>query len=140
MNECEADLGVLCIYLGIEEHPNIEYTKHAEGNHLTNPRFFAYTEEVDGKIQNQINVCRAIDNLPPDVRIGVLLHELGHIHAGLDEVDADNWVLSVCPESDYQYEERLLIESPDGKDPVEIKSIQRVSNSFMQAIGHMECD
>jgi hypothetical protein len=129
------DLVVLCDYLNID-NPLLVRSKVADENHRKSPRLFAFVEEQ----KNAINVSSAMDALPPDIRMGLLLHELGHIHGSMDEVEADAWVLAIAPESGYHYEAEITFKSPLYEDPVTAKNIQCVSQQFMKMLGHMEED
>jgi hypothetical protein len=135
MRFADSDLSVICDYLGLPR-PSLIYSREADQNHLNNPRQFAMVES--GK--NAIYVSGAIEHVPPDVRMGLLIHELGHIHGSLDEVDADAWVLSVAPEAGYHYEAEVTFKSPLYEEPVTAKNIQCVSQQFMRSLGHMEED
>jgi hypothetical protein len=131
----QSDLNTICAYLDIPV-PSLVRSREADDNHRRNPRLFAFV--VDGS--DTINVCAAMETIPADVRIGLLLHELGHLRRSMDEVEADEWVLIAAPESGYHYEAEVTFKSPLYKEPVTAKNIQCVSNQFMRTIGHLEED
>ena len=61
----------------------------AELDHAQDGRVFAHVFHHAGLI---ICLCRAFDKLPLGHRIGILLHEIGHLMSDGGEAEADLWV------------------------------------------------
>lgn len=135
MRQADTDLTTICDYLNIQR-PDLLFSRFANGNHLKNPRFLAMV--IEGK--PEIHVSTAIEAVPADVRLGLLLHELAHSRGIMDEVEADAWVLSTVPEAGYHYVDEIEFRSPLYDDPVVAKNVQCVSQQFMKTFGHMEED
>jgi hypothetical protein len=135
MRQADTDLTVLCDYLSLPR-PTLYYSKFANDNHLKNPRFLAMV--IEGR--SEIHASTAIESVPADVRIGLLLHELAHARGIMDEVEADAWVIGIVPEAGYHYVDEVSFKSPLYEDPVIARNVQCVSQQFMKTIGHMEED
>lgn len=132
MTNTERDIKILCDYLGVETAPEIIYTRAASDLNKAKPRQFAYVEtEVYA-----IHTCPSMDLIPPAIRAGLLLHELGHIFGGMDEVKADEWVLQNAPDSGYTYIANLRYVNA-WRQPVTAQNIQTVSEVFtISAMGY----
>jgi hypothetical protein len=104
----------------------------------TNPRAFCY---VDRAYPSEINCTKAIEFLPPEARVGVLFHELGHIfldafHDDASEVDVDAWCLLTVPEANYVYRDTPYVISEKAYMKRRVaKSLQNVSSDFLRMLG-----
>jgi hypothetical protein len=84
----------------------------------------------------RILCSRALEDVPSEVRFGILLHEVSHlvndyIGAGPnDEVDTDSWVISAVPESDYHYKNIVYMNSLVGKMTT-ARNVESVSPKFL---------
>jgi len=65
--------------------PVVEWCRVAERDHTRSRRQYAHT----GHVKGVICVARAYYTLPVKYRVGVLLHEFGHLAGARDEMDAD---------------------------------------------------
>jgi hypothetical protein len=63
--------------------------KLIEKDHAKDPRVFAH---VFHRRNKAICVCRAFSRLPLGHRIGIILHEIGHLMSDGGEAEADLWV------------------------------------------------
>jgi len=63
--------------------------KLVEKDHARDSRVFAHVFHRHNKA---ICVCRAFSRLPLGHRIGIILHEIGHLMANGGEAEADLWV------------------------------------------------
>ena len=101
-------------------------------------RAFCYVQEEDF----QIHCAYALENVLPTVRLGILLHEIGHIRLnafheeeGDDdfEVDVDSWILKNLPEAEYTYADHTY--PALGKSGVrKAKNLQRISGDFKRSV------
>jgi hypothetical protein len=69
------------------------------------PRAFCFVEK---EFPNVIHCAEAIEGLPPEARVGVIYHEVGHIllnafHGDESEVDVDEWCVNFIPTANYTY-------------------------------------
>lgn len=86
-----------------------------------------------------VECSAAIEALPRNVRVGVLLHELGHHAVDAfkdedDEVDVDLWVVTHVPEAAYTYVERVEYIHPLTGKKVEARNIETVGDDFLELI------
>jgi hypothetical protein len=99
------------------------------------PRAFAYVEEGSFII----HAARNIERLPANFRVGILLHEIGHIvikgfHGPDSEVDVDQWVLDSFPEANYDYEDAAYIDTFT-MDRRIASDLQYVGDDFVALLG-----
>lgn len=105
-------------------------------DHLNDPRAFCAVEEG---ITNAIFCTDAIEKVPENVRVGLLLHEIGHLlldafdHEipGGEEVEVDAWILKNVPEAGYRY-----VDYPHvwrGKERTAL-NVQTVSDAFLKKV------
>jgi hypothetical protein len=88
-----------------------------------------------------IHCSKALENVSERVRIGILLHEIGHIalQAFHDEGDdscevvVDSWVNETFPEADYKFAHHKYASSAGRKRTA--KSIEHVSAEFADLLG-----
>ena len=113
--------------------------KHDKKNR-SNPRFFCYVEEYR---EGEPWIIRCAGNLElaaPPLRIGVLLHEIGHLVLNAfregqeSEVDVDTWVLDSFPESGYTYRDGAYYPEGAPRTLVTAKDVQHVSPEFVLRI------
>jgi hypothetical protein len=102
---------------------------------LKSPRAFCHVMPGDWAIY----CSRRIEDLPGRNRVGLLLHEIGHleIHGFKsldDEVDVDEWILKSVPEARYQYETVSYLVG-DQADPRVAQNLQTVGEDFYERIG-----
>ncbi len=87
------------------------------------PRAFCYVTEKDFRI-----FCtKYIEKLPVASRLGILLHEIGHLYTdafGPDEVevDVDEWCMEFAPELKYTYQDVVYIRNKN--EVAEAKNLQ----------------
>jgi hypothetical protein len=60
-----------------------------EKDHKEDPRVYAH---VFHKPKKTICLCRAYDRLPLGHKLGIMLHEIGHLLSDGGEAEADLWV------------------------------------------------
>jgi hypothetical protein len=98
------------------------------------PRAICYVRSDDPAIY----CSGAIEALAPEVRMGVLLHEVGHLileaFCGDDcEVDVDDFCINDVAESGYHYADSEYI-SPWTQTAVLAKNIEHVSQVFLDEV------
>jgi hypothetical protein len=81
-----------------------------------------------------IYCSQAIEIITPNVRVGLLLHEIGHLYipamsSDKSEVDVDEWILNEVAEAGYGYLPQYRY-TRNGK-LVEAHNIQTVSTEFV---------
>jgi hypothetical protein len=117
----------------------IVYDPDQDALNEKDPRAFCYVVQDDWKIY----CTRNLEALPPEARMGILLHEIGHLHLdafgaeeGNDndefEADVDAWILGNVPEASYTYEDveyYALIGNLRGA-----KNLQCVSTQFLRRV------
>ena len=86
----------------------------------------------------RIYCTQAIEMLPPDARMGILLHEIGHIHltafhGDASEVDVDEWILLNVREAKYTYAD-VRYRAPQSTMQRDAKNLQRVGWNFLETI------
>ena len=112
----------------------LEYSEDADQEHLENPRQFCFVTP-----DNWVIYCsRAIEDVSPNVRIAILLHEIGHLHCDAflgdeSEVDVDTWVLQEFPDAGYTYMNHRFYSQVHGDDVV-AKNVQHVHDSFVNEV------
>lgn len=84
-----------------------------------------------------IHCAKAIEELPPQYILGLLLHEITHVIIGVDEVgdpelQVDEFILNQWPETDYEYSDVMYLDR-NGKRRM-AKNLERVSVRFMEDI------
>jgi hypothetical protein len=97
-------------------------------------RAFCYVRSNDPVIY----CSAAIENLLPEARMGVLLHELGHLlleaFCGDDcEVDVDEFCMNEVPASGYHYADAQYL-SPWTNELVTAKNLECVSPAFLEEV------
>jgi len=108
--------------------------KHDRKNR-ENPRAFCYVQEQDWTI----HCASALERAAPPLRVGVLLHEIGHLVLNAfkegqeSEVDVDSWVLDIFPESGYTYVDGSYF-APHNQRFTVAKNVQHVSPEFVLRI------
>ena len=98
------------------------------------PRAFCYMRPNDPVIY----CSAAVESLLPEARIGVLLHELGHLilaaFCGDDcEVDVDDFCMNDVRASGYHYEDVQYL-SPWTNELVTAKNLECVSPAFLEEV------
>jgi len=100
-----------------------------------NPRAFCFVESSGPLI---IHASQCLEDLSQHVRIGILLHEIGHLHLaafGSDEseVDVDEWCSSI-KEAGYKYQDcRYFSSLLNGF--ITAKNLEFVEPSFVALLG-----
>lgn len=100
-----------------------------------NPRFLCAVHPHEWII----HCALAIERIGRPVRIGVLLHEIGHMvipafRGAKSEVEVDEFVVSKIPEAGYYYEDHAYF-SPLRSEEVLAKNVEHVSAEFLELIG-----
>ena len=113
----------------------LRWDKDQDERNAEKPRSFCYVRPDDPLT---IYCAKTLDNVSTNVRIGILLHEIGHIQ--LDafngdecEVDVDDWVLREFPESGYTYKDHKYYNELTGKYVIG-HSLQHVSRKFLETL------
>lgn len=82
----------------------------AEEDHEEDPRYYAHTFCALHPKGDTICVARAFEELDDRFKVGILLHEFGHLFGGHSDADADWWVeeelgidIHYDPETTVQY-------------------------------------
>lgn len=83
----------------------IEHSPEQDAANANDPRAFCFVTPGEGIIYCTQN----LENLPDRALVGILLHEIGHIHLGAfdgdeAEVDVDEWATKI-EEAGYHYED-----------------------------------
>lgn len=107
--------------------------KHDEAN-ASDPRAFCYVRPDRWFVY----CSRALEDVAPRVRIGVLLHEIGHLARNAfkgdkSEVDVDTWVLDNVPEAGYHYADHEYYHMWR-QEAVTAKAVEHVSRAFAGVI------
>jgi len=139
LDESRNDLALLRAYLRVKKQLDVSVTLiHDPGHDAVNrrdPRAFCY---VDADCPTAIRCASALEALHPPARIGVLLHEIGHIvldafDGDEAEIDVDSWCLDFVPEAGYTYMDTSYWR-PGKKRPVTAKALEHVSLGFVHAV------
>jgi hypothetical protein len=120
----------------------VSYAAHSSRQDQVNredSRAFCYVENSGTPA---IYCTKAIEWLPPEARIGVLLHEIGHLvlkafEDDESEVDVDEWCVTNFPEAKYAYADVTYYTlNKWGKkgEPRVANSLQTVSPAFVHLI------
>jgi len=108
LRRSKKNLKDLLIFLGVRVGPmktiRLKHSEDQDDRNAMDTRAFCHV--IEGK--REIHCTKYLDDLPLEARLGVLLHEIGHIEAeafvGEEcEVDADLWVKESVPECDLKY-------------------------------------
>lgn len=114
----------------------VNRSRPLDEDHKDDPRAFCAVEE---DVPNIIFCTSAIEAVPENVRIGLLLHEIGHLlldafdHEipGGEEIEVDTWILKHIPEAGYTY-----VDCPHiwhGKERTAL-NVQTVSDAFLKKV------
>jgi len=100
-----------------------------------NPRFLCAVHPHEWLIRCAL----AIERVNPEVRVGVLLHEIGHMvlpafNGAKSEVEVDEFVISQVPEAGYYYGDHGYY-SPQHEKDVIAKNVEHVSINFLRLVG-----
>jgi len=120
------DLRKLCRFLGLKE-PDISWSVEVNRRSLEDSRAFC---EVHSNNRMVIHCSHGLARLPRKNRLGVLLHELGHVYGSIDEVEADTWVVTNCPEAGFKYIPRVSYLHPSLNRKVTARNVQSVADGF----------
>lgn len=134
-----ADLEALKGYLEVERSIavrgiRLRGDKEADANNRKDPRAFAF---VIGK-SKVIRCARVMDWLPPNARVGILLHEILHIvlnarHGPESEVDVDEFATAELEKTGYCYKNVDYLDGPSLKTRT-AKAIECVSTAFLKRL------
>lgn len=141
MKRAEKDFLALLHYLNVECRMKLSVVlQHDPEYDLVNtqdPRAFCYVERDDPTV---IHCTKNLEYLDKNSRLGVLMHELGHIvldafHGDESEVDVDSWCLEFIPEAGYHYRDtKYQKPTRDGILIKHAKSLQHVSPAFIRIL------
>jgi len=149
LRKAESDLHALLAYMiaehGAPEDRLLDVTILHDAEHdkenARDPRAFCFVEK---ERPNFIHCAKAIEELTPEARVGVLYHEIGHIllnafHGDESEVEVDEWCLTFLPMSNYTYRDTAyLVTGKVGKSDVAwgriAKSLQSVAPGFVRVL------
>ncbi len=112
-----------------------KYSQEEDARNLQNPRGFCHTEQ--GK--PEIFCSRALEDTDREVRVGILLHEIGHIMLNAfdgdeSEVDVDEWVTQMTPKGAYRYFQDYTYQNSLYGEPVTAHSVQMVTRNFLKEL------
>lgn len=110
----------------------VKYSEDEDTRNQENPRGFCHVTEGEWIIY----CSQVIEEVAPTVRIGLLLHEIGHLYipamaSEKSEVDVDTWILENIPEAGYGYLPTYKYYNSLYGRTVTAKNIQHVSNEFV---------
>jgi hypothetical protein len=138
----EKDLQGLLDYL-VTEHSlkreilnyRIKHSPEQDHDNELDPRAFCHVMKGD----KNIYCSQSLEHVPVYIRLGLLLHELGHMYLGaLDgdesEVKVDDWCMFKIPESGYKYLDQFIYWSPILKTTVTANHLEAVSGDFVYRI------
>jgi len=109
------------------------WVKCQDETNLKNPRAFCFTQRGDLSIY----CARALNELPVEARVGVLLHELGHIV--MDAFDGDECEVTAdqfgfdLREAGYGYKDVEYV-NPISYELVRANSLETVSPQFVEKL------
>lgn len=111
--------------------------KHSSRQDLVNetdPRVFCSVEP------NKVFIfcSEALEWVAPRVRVGILMHEIGHIYIDAFrgdecEVDVDAWVLENFPEAEYGYANHRYYNQELDQDVIAV-NVEHVSPQFLERL------
>jgi hypothetical protein len=142
----ESDLKALLEYLVLEHSLGRELLKiklkhsvEQDDYNKKDPRAFCHV----ARGENYIYCTQAIENVPVHVRLGLLLHEIAHIHLDAfdgdeSEVPVDEFCAYKIPESGYRYLDQFVYFSPWDKAPIQAKNLEAVSGDFVYRISLLQ--
>jgi hypothetical protein len=110
----------------------VEHSHEEDARNFDDPRGFCH-------VTNEawiIYCAQAIEDVRPEVRIALLLHELFHLYLDAlsgdeSEIDVDSGVLEQVPEAGYHYLSRYKYIDTVRKKVVVAKNLQCVSSEFV---------
>lgn len=114
----------------------LQHSEEQDERNRKDPRAFCFVTEKSPTIYATL----ALDNLDSQTRVGVLLHEIGHLWLGAFgdaqvEVDVDEFCAMKVPESKYHYASCSYL-SPWSGHAVLAQNIERVSPEFVALIAN----
>jgi hypothetical protein len=136
------DLHRLTRYLadsGLVHHAVIsidaKWSQEEDKRNIEDPRGFCHTVQ-DKTI---IYCSRALEDVDREVRVGVLIHEIGHIVLGAfdgeeSEVDVDAWVSGILKPGTYCYLQTYSYMNSLIEEQVKAMNIQRVTTAFLREL------
>lgn len=109
------------------------WTKAQDARNAHDPRSFCFTVPSD----DVIRCTRALSALTEPIQLGIMLHEIGHIHLNEfsgpeSEAKVDAWCAGI-PEAKFVYLQTTQYVRPDGKSVV-AKFIESVGVSFAEML------
>lgn len=144
MDTAKADLRKLLAYLATQSATfelwpkryhkiKLVWVKAQDKANLKNPRAFCFTQRGDLSIY----CARALNELPVEARLGVLLHEIGHIvmdafDGDECEVTADQFGFGIA-EAGYKYKDVEYV-NPLTHELARANSLETVSPQFVEKI------
>ena len=110
----------------------VEHDFELDEDNLHNPRNFCSVAPKE----RVIHCTKYLDEAPRNARVGILLHEIGHVIANAFdgdecEVDADEWVITSIPDAKLHY--ATVSYSRAGKK-VKAVAVQCVNDRFLEMI------
>jgi hypothetical protein len=110
----------------------VEYSEDEDTRNQKNPRGFCHVTEGEWIIY----CSQVLEEVAPSVRVGLLLHEIGHLYipamsSEKSEVDVDAWILETIPEAGYGYLPTYRYYNTLYGRTVTAKNVQHVSNEFV---------
>jgi hypothetical protein len=136
----QEDLGIILKYLMRDKGMPVElggvsavWSQDNDNMNLRDPRLFCSTEPGS----TVISCSRALEDVPREVRVGVLVHEVGHIMLGAfensdSEVDVDAWVASTLPPGSYFYLNAVKYTNSLVEDYTEARAVECVTAAFLK--------
>jgi hypothetical protein len=133
MVRCEDWLRLLKRYLKSKGFPlnrvSLTHSRKADQRNKKSPRGFCHV--VIGR--PTIHCAEALETLPDEFIVGILLHELAHMlvkESDDPELDVDEFVLENCPESGYHYAD-VKYAAPQWRVA---KNLECVSKAFLKEL------
>ena len=114
---------------------SVKWSQDEDQRNISDPRGFCHTEQ--GSMI--ISCSRALEDVDREIRLGVLIHEIGHIVLNAfdgeeSEVDVDTWVIDTLPKGSYGYLQDYAYLNSLIEEQVTAHNIQRVTTTFSRSI------
>ena len=113
----------------------VQYSEDADGYNIKDPRVFCFTQ-----VNHPVIFCsRALEDVDREIRVGILIHEIGHIvlnafEGDESEIDVDHWVVDTLPKGSYGYVHEIKYLNSARGEEVTAWNLERVTQAFLREI------